>query len=276
MSLQQYSNDIKNFYQEISSERIDYNRIKGITISIFGAGEKSGKSIIASNLAYVLSNNLKVLYFSSKKDGYINPLKTINFSDDIFGFVDTKFQNIKYLYFSPKSSFLSSEKMESMLLRLPNTVSENFNFFIHTVKNTFDFPDRYIILNNHIDIVVTEINSNMFSNVFQILENLSFLPRAPKEIFILFNKCNSPFMAFEYYQKLISQMTELKIPVKIYFLGNIPFDELRCRISVTSNTILSEYFSDSPITGNFKFIAKRIINYSYNLKKGEFMISVNK
>ena len=276
MEIKEYKKDLETFYTDYSSNfRLD--SIKGIIVSVFGAGEHSGKETFVSNLSLALSEKLKVLYLSSKNT--IPPIKKINISDDFFAFIETKYQNIKALSFSPKSSFLSMDKMEEMLLKLPSSVKENFNFFIHSVKDPFGFPDRYILLNNSINIIVAEIDSNIFSNIFQIIEKVSFLPRIPKEIFLVLNKCNTQFLGFDYYQRVLFQVNELKIPIKLYFLGSIPYDELRCRVATESGLLLGQIYNDSPIWGSFKFIAKKLINYSIKISRAntkEIMISMNR
>jgi MinD-like ATPase involved in chromosome partitioning or flagellar assembly len=239
---------------------------KNTTICFFGARKNIGASTAGLNLSVELvKRNFKVIYgnsFDSNKDF------SFLLSDDFYKeekgiyFRPSKIEGLKLLSFSNDASKMSPQKIEELLVGLPGKIGENGDFFIFNINDPFSFPDRYILLHTDIHVVVAKVESTIFSDIFQQLEKLAFLPVKPKKLCLIFNQTRDLDRAFETYLELVKQAEELNINVKLHLLGILPGDLLRQNISAQLKLPVRLAFPDSSFKGAISFIAEKIIRLS--------------
>ncbi len=241
---------------------------KGTTICFFGARKNIGTSLISLNLSVdLVKRNYKVVYgnsFESDKD-YTYMLNEISFKHESeIAFAPSKIEGLKLMSFTKEAAKMSPQKIEELVVGLPEKVSEQGDFFLFNVNDPFNFPDRYILLNTDIHIIVAKVESTIFSDIFQQLEKLAFLPNKPSQMCIIFNSTRDIDRAFETYHRLVKQAEELRINIQIYFLGILPNDILRQNISARLEMPLRQAFPDSPYKGAISFISDKIIRLAQN------------
>jgi MinD-like ATPase involved in chromosome partitioning or flagellar assembly len=239
---------------------------KNTTICFFGARKNIGLSTASLNLAAELvKRNFKVIYgnsFESNKDFSFLLNDDAHKEEKGIYFRPTKIEGLKLLSFSNDASKMSPQKIEELLVSLPEKISEHGEYLIFNINDPFNFPDRYILLHTDIHVIVAKVESTIFSDIFQQLEKLVFLPVKPKEIYLIFNQTRDLDSAFETYLKFIKQAEELKIFIKFYFLGILPNDILRQNISTQLKLPARLAFPDSSFKGAIAFIADKIIRLS--------------
>ncbi len=237
------------------------------TICFFGARNNIGMSTASLNLAAELvQRNYKVIYGNSfESDKNFSLLLNNNFNKEEKGIYtrNTKIEGLRLLSFSGDAPKMSPKKIEELLVGLPGKIDTEGDFFIFNINDPFNFPDRYILLNTDIHIIVAKVESAIFSDIFQQLEKLAFLPAKPKKFYLIFNQTRDIERAFETYLKLIKQAEELNIAINFYFLGIIPNDMLRRNFSVKLGLPIQLAFPRSSFKGAVSFIADRIIGLSH-------------
>jgi MinD-like ATPase involved in chromosome partitioning or flagellar assembly len=239
---------------------------KGTTITIFGSRNGIGRKFVAWNIASELVRRyLKVGIGSSFSDNLEEILvdSSIRFAnkdkDNQLYLLPTAIKELRYLGFSREGSNLSPSKLEEMLISFPAKLQEEFNYFIFSMKDPFEYPDRYVLLHTDIYIMITKVEASLFSDIFQTLEKLAFLPKKPKEIFFIFNQVKDVQMAYETYLKILQQAEDFNINIKISFLGNIPQDMMRQNIAASYKKPIVDLFSDGSFKGSIGFIVDKIL-----------------
>ncbi len=242
---------------------------KCMIICFYGTKKNIGVSTVSLNLAAELVyRNFEVLYgnsFESNKD--FSFLQKENFiredkeEKEIF-FLSSKIEGLKLLAFSKDASRMSPQKIEKLLVGLPEAASKQGEFFIFNINDPFNFPDRYVLLHADIHIIVARVESTIFSDIFQLYEKLAFLPARPSELFIVFNNTCDLERAFETYLQLLKQADELKLNIKFYFLGLLPNDLLRQSFSIQLKLPARLAFPDSSFKGAISFMADKIVRLS--------------
>jgi MinD-like ATPase involved in chromosome partitioning or flagellar assembly len=239
---------------------------KNTIICFFGARKNIGAGTASLNLAVeLIKRNFKVIFgnsFESNKD--FSFLLNDNAYKEERGiyFRPSKIEGLKLLSFSNDASKMSPQKIEELLVGLPEKIGEHGDFLIFNINDPFNFPDRYILLNTDIHVIVAKVESTIFSDIFQQLEKLAFLPVKPKKLCLIFNQTRDLDMAFETYLELVKQAEELKLNIKLYFLGILPNDLLRQNISAQLKLPARLAFPESSFKGAVSFIAEKIIRLS--------------
>lgn len=243
------------------------------TICILGTQPEVGRKTFSINLALELAKKYKIIYSESDKKE-LNPhliesdsLKQFKKSFENSVFLPTVYPNMKYLAFSSGADKLSPQKLEEMIVSLPEKIKQENDFFVFSVSNPFEFPDRYVLLNSDIYIILSKIESTTFSDIFQQLEKLSFLPNPPKEIFLVFNYVKDLQLAFDTYEKILEHASDFNIKIQFYFLGTLPYDSLRQEIAKKANQPFIKIFPGSPFEGAISFITDKILKFVQIKKK---------
>lgn len=252
---------------------------KSTTISFLGAREGIGKNVISLNFAVEIAmRNIGVVYGNSfGYDKNVSFLSSENGSENykknkaIF-IKPTNIQALKLLSFSKDAPEMSPEKIEELLVDLPEEVSKEGDYLIFNIKDPFSFPDRYVLLHTDIYIMVVKAEATLFSDLFQLFEKFAFLPTKPPHLYLLFNNTKDMDMAFTAYSQIIKQAQELNIKTKIFFLGIVPNDILRQAYATKMRKPLRIAFPESAFKGALSFAADKILRL--NKEKNDEMLPV--
>lgn len=234
------------------------------TIAVLGSRKGVGKSFISQSLSYEMAlRGLSVVYGSTyNADQKINGFKPVpvtgNEKGEIF-FRDTEYSGLKVIGYSNTADKMSPKKIEDLLVDLPRKLNQDVDYLVYNLTDPFAFPDRYILLNTDYYVMVVKHDPALFSDIFQTLEKLAFLPNKPKEIYLIFNNQRDLDQAFESYLQITRQAEEFNINIKIFFLGVVPADHLRQTLSGRFSELTVKSFADSSLRGNMAFIAEKII-----------------
>lgn len=236
----------------------------GKTVAIMSSSPSIGLRTVSVNIAVSLAQrNFKVLYGLSPKDGipvkHTAPGKSGGVEEKVFRTFDTQIQDLWILKFLEGSGAMSVAKMEEMAVSLPEKIRVKYDYFIYSVNDPYGFPDRYMLLNTDVFIMVVRSDATAFSNIFLQLEKLSFIPKPPKEICLVFNKTKDMNLAFEAYQNIVGEAKKLDVRVPFSFLGSVPFDGYRQTFAEQGKQPISFYFPDSPFATSVSLIANKII-----------------
>jgi len=241
--------------------------IKNRTVCIIGSNSNSGRKVVGTNISAELSRKgFNVIYGASidEDTGFELNEKTEESLDDEkqISLYKSQITHLNILTFSKKSSQLSPEKMEELITYLPEKIKDKSDFFVFSIKETLGFPDRYMLLIADIFIMVVKAEATAFSNIFQQLEKLSFIPRPPKKIFLIFNKTRDLEFAYDSYKNIIKEAEELNIHIEFIFLGIVPNDPVRQQVAGDSDIPLINLFPNSMFSSYISFITNKLINES--------------
>lgn len=251
-------------------EFIDKSDKTGKTICFMGSHGGVGRNFISFNFSAELARRrFRVVYGMSSAEKQEYDMLYNNYSgksmqveekvyEEIF-FLPTDIQGLKFLSFSKEAPSMSPQKLEEMLVGLPGEIKQRSNYFIFSLKDPFEFPDRYILLNTDIYIMVVKREPSVFSDVFQQLEKLSFLPKQPECIYLVFNQTKNIQSVYDTYTDILSRAQDFNINLKLYLLGMVPPDYLRIRLLKKSNMPLPFVFPESPICGSISFMLEKIL-----------------
>lgn len=254
---------------DTGSERTDvvpHKARHGKTIAIMSSSPFVGCKTAGVNIAVSLAQrNFKVLFGLSPNASL--PLKhsvsekKVKAEDKVFRTYNTQVQGLWVMKFLDETAGMSVGRMEEMAVSLPEKIRGKYDYFIYHVGDPYGFPDRYMLLNTDVFIMVVRSDATAFSNIFLQLEKLSFIPKPPKEICLVFNKTKDMDLAFEAYQNILIEAKKMNVRVPFTFMGSIPFDGYRQAIADQGRNPLSFYFPDSPFGTSVSLIANKIINY---------------
>lgn len=239
---------------------------RGKTVGIMSCASGLGRKTVCLNIATSLAQrNFRVLYGFSPKDRLAircrSAGKPAQAESKYFRIADTEVQGLKVLRFLDEADQMSLQKMEEMAVRLPENIRAKFDYFIYNIQDPYGFPDRYFLLNMDMFVMVVRSDASAFSNVFLQLEKLSFIPKPPREIGLVFNKTKDMTLAFEAYRNILEEAKKLGVRSCFTFLGSVPFDGFRQEFADKGRQPLSFYFPDSPFASSVSLVASKIINY---------------
>jgi MinD-like ATPase involved in chromosome partitioning or flagellar assembly len=241
-------------------------KLKSIkTISILGTHEGVGRGMVSLNIAAEMTKrNMSVAYGSSigntqNKNILLNGLRDNDKEKGDLYLRPTRIEGLKLLSYSKNADKMSPKKIEELLVDMPKKLKEECEYLVYNIRDPFSFPDRYILLHTDIYIVVAKIESSVFSDIFQQLEKLAFMPTKPQHMYIAFNYTRDIDRAFETYLQIVKQAGEFGINVQFYFLGTIPDDSMRQVIANKTGKPLTLAFPESSLHGAISFITDKII-----------------
>ena len=258
---------------------------KSTIISFFGSRAKVGKTSVSLNVAADLARkNHRVIFgdsFDSDKDfSFLYPPDYKPEQNGDFNFQPTKIEGMRLLTYSKDAPKMSPEKIEGLVNDIPKTLTEAGDFFVFNVKDPFAFPDRYFLLKTDIHVMVTRVETTSFPDIFQQFEKMVFLPVKPQRLCLIFNYTKDIEKAFDAYLNIMKQAMELKINIKLHFLGIMPGDILRMNISNQLKIPARYIFEESSFKGAVSFIGDKIIKLASVINKedelaarGELVVS---
>jgi len=236
------------------------------SISIIGSKKDVGKNTLAANIACELSKkNLRVVLGNSlgeHKNNYLIGESFWNQKENI-AYYSTKIKNLEFLNFSKEFAHLSPGKLEELLNHLPEDLNQRADYFIFSASSPLDFPDRYMLLNADMTILVGKIDSTLLSDIFQQLEKISFLPKKPEKLYLVLNSCRNQEKAVDTYHKILDNLNELNIELPIHFLGMVPEDEERMEYAKKMQKPMIEAFPNIPFHGSIAAITAKIFEIDH-------------
>lgn len=237
---------------------------KSTVITVIGIHEGVGKSLIGLAIAKELTRkNYRVIFGrshgDSKQDAILLPDSTNskNLKNEI-NFIPSKMSGIDIMVYSDGAEKISPQKMQELTNELPERVSEKSDFFIFSLSDHFSFPDRYILLNTDIYVMVLQLGTSVFSDLFQSIEKFAFMPAKPKCIYLIFNGTSDIEKAYFTYRQIVRQAEEFSITIDIKLLGVVPNDYIRNVYSNREKTTINSAFSDCAFSGSISFVTERI------------------
>ncbi len=239
--------------------------IKKRTVCIIGSHSDAGRKLVGMNISAELSKReFNVIYGTSidEETGFELSKETERYLDDFkqISICKSQMTHLSILTFSKKSSQLSPKRMEELIVSLPEKIRNESDFFIFSIKETLEFPDRYMLLIADIFIIVVKAEAAAFSNIFQQLEKLSFIPNPPREIYLIFNKTRDMEVAYDSYKNIIKEAEDLNINIDFIFLGIVPNDSVRQQVAGDAYIPLVNLFPNSMFSSCISFITNKLIN----------------